>query len=566
MDDKTCLYAYNQVMREFIQKLCAEDFENEVVEFKLAQRSYDFNKLGKYFSALSNEANLNGQSNAWIVFGVEDEGKVIAGTTFRTDRVSLMSLKGEIAAGTIGNLTFSEIYEEFLNVDGESRRVLLFKIPAAPSGIPVSWKGHYYGRDGEELGALHINELETIRNQVLQSDWSAGICSDATIDDLDPAAMDRALVNYKIKHPNLVEEVDQWDTEIFLNKAKLTIDGKITRTALLLLGKSEAAHHLSPGVARITWILKDANGVEKDYEHFDSPLLLGIENLFRKIRMIRYRYMLDDTIFPEEVDQYDPYLIREALNNAIAHQDYEKQGRVVVIEKEDDSLTFLNEGGFLPGSVKAVIMANTPSTTYRNQFLVAAMVNLNLIDTIGSGIRKMFKLQRERFFPMPEYVLTNEKVCVSIVGKVLDVKYATKLAKMPTLHLEDIFLLDQVQKGNPLSDQEISRLRKMKLVEGRKPNLHISSSVAAKTDQAVDYMKQKGVDNSYCRKVILETLEKFGRTGRDEFVELLSDKLSDNLDPKQKVDRVRNVLQALRKEGEISYNEDLRKWELSSQR
>ncbi|MBQ7422888.1 MAG: hypothetical protein IJV27_12225 [Prevotella sp.] len=48
-------------------------YENEVVEFKKAENNFDFDDLGKYFSALSNEANLRGREFAWLVFGVEDK-------------------------------------------------------------------------------------------------------------------------------------------------------------------------------------------------------------------------------------------------------------------------------------------------------------------------------------------------------------------------------------------------------------------------------------------------------------------------------------------------------------
>ncbi len=43
--------------------------ENEVVEFKKAERNFDIDDLGKYFSALSNEANLHGVDFAWLVMG-----------------------------------------------------------------------------------------------------------------------------------------------------------------------------------------------------------------------------------------------------------------------------------------------------------------------------------------------------------------------------------------------------------------------------------------------------------------------------------------------------------------
>ena len=111
----------------------------------------------------------------------------------------------------------------------------------------------------------------------MQSDWSAGICHGASVNDLDPVAIDRAREQFALKNPLLAEACQSWDSVTFLNKAKLTIDGKITRTALLLLGKEEASHHLHPGVSQITWILKDASGTDKDYAHFNSPLIISIQ-------------------------------------------------------------------------------------------------------------------------------------------------------------------------------------------------------------------------------------------------------------------------------------------------
>ncbi len=534
-------------MREFIQQLCKQDLENEVIEFKEAKNSYDFDKLGKYFSALSNEANLQGQPKAWLIFGVRDAGKEIVGSQYRPEYAQLMKVKEEVANHTTGHLTFNQIYVETV----EDKRVLLFEIPAAPKGIPIEWKRHFYGRDHEALVGLNIDEIEKIRSQAVQSDWSAGICPAATLADLDANALIKAREMYRVKNPRLGDEVKNWDDATFLNKAKLTINGQITRTAIILLGKSESTHHLNPAVSQITWVLRDKDGIEKDYEHFHSPLLLAVDNAFQKIRRIRYRYMLPGDLFPEEVEQYDSYLIRECLNNAVAHQDYERGGRVSLVENENDSLVFANQGNFLPGTVEAVIRADTPSTYYRNAFLVAAMVNLNLIDTIGSGIKKMFSLQKERFFPLPEYDTANNEIKVTIIGKVLDLKYATKLATMPELGLQDIMLLDAVQKGKELSANDVRYLRRKELIEGRRPNLHISSNVAAQTKQEVEYLAQVGIDKEYCQKMILDALKKFGTMKRSQFEQLLFSRLPSNLDDAQKRNRIRNYLQELRRTGLI---------------
>ncbi|HCF1264196.1 TPA: putative DNA binding domain-containing protein, partial [Pseudomonas aeruginosa] len=299
-----------------LQRLLTGSGENEVVEFKEAKNSYDFDKLGRYFSALSNEANLKGLPSAWLVFGVKDNQQVV-GTRYREQPKQLQSLKKEVADKVSQRLTFIEIH----TVLHPAGRVLLLEIPAAPQGLPVAWEGHYYGRDGESLGPLSLEEIERIRNQNRLQDWSAGICHGATLDDLSDEAIALARREYATKHPKLADELPNWSDETFLNKAKLAIQGQITRTAILLLGKPEAAHWLNPASPTVTWILKDRDGLERDYKHFSCPLLVDADEVYRKIRNLKYRYMSDGSLFPEEVDQYDPFIIREALNNAIAHQD-----------------------------------------------------------------------------------------------------------------------------------------------------------------------------------------------------------------------------------------------------
>ncbi|WP_223247318.1 ATP-binding protein [Sulfuriferula sp. AH1] len=323
--------------------------ENEVVEFKEAKNGYDFTKLGKYFSALSNEANLKRQSAAWLVFGVKDNRQVV-GSNFRLSRKDLDSLKEEVANKTTNRITFIEIHE----VQSADGRVVLFEIPAAPKGLPIAFDGHYYGRDGEALSPLNLEEIERIRAQVGTEDWSAVVVPEAGLDDLDEEALTVARRNFKSKFPDKAVEVDGWNDATLLNKVKLTIKGKITRAALLLLGKEEAEHFLQPAEAKVRWLLKDHQGNDRDYALFGMPMLLAVDKVYAKIRNLKYRYIREGTLFPEEIDQYEPYAIREALNNCIAHQDYTMAGRINVIEHEE-SLTFTNLGSFVPGDVRRVV-------------------------------------------------------------------------------------------------------------------------------------------------------------------------------------------------------------------
>ena len=91
-----------------LDKLLATKYETETIEFKEAKDNCSFDELGKYFSALSNEANLHNEECAWLVFGVEDKKHIIVGTNYRNDAKSLNSLKEEIGKQTSENLTFIE--------------------------------------------------------------------------------------------------------------------------------------------------------------------------------------------------------------------------------------------------------------------------------------------------------------------------------------------------------------------------------------------------------------------------------------------------------------------------
>ena len=523
--------------------------ESEVFEFKEAKNGYDFRKLGKYFSALSNEANLKGAPHAWLIFGIKDRGRTIVGSRFRSERKDLDSLKGETAGKTTNRVTFIEIHELLLS-DG---RVLMFQIPPAPRGIPIAFKGHYYGRDGEELSPLNLEEIERIRAQSMIEDWSAVIVRNATINDLDPSAIEKARKNYKDKFPGLSGDVDAWDDLTFLNKAKLTIKGKMTRAAIILLGRAESEHFIGSAEAKIRWVLKDAKGNDKDYHIESCPLLLAVDNIYSKIRNLKYRYMKDGTLFPDEVDQYEPFIIREAINNCIAHQDYAKGGRINVVEM-DDQLVFTNLGSFIPGSVERVVREDAPEEHYRNKFLATAMFNLKMVDTAGGGIRKMFNYQRARFFPMPEYDLSKERVKVTIIGKVLDLDFARVLAKKRGLDLDDIIALDKVQKKKVLTDSDSKRLKVKRLIEGRKPNYHISFDVAEKTHMQAEYIKTRGLKDDYFKKLILEYLDKYKQASKEDIDNLLLDILPGVLDGNQKKNKIHNLIYAMSKKDKTIIN------------
>ena len=484
--------------------------EDEVVEFKTAESQFDRDKIGRYFSALSNEANLRDRDFAWIVLGVSNDKKLI-GTSFLNSDVAIQGLKHEIAINTTGNLTFREIVPVMV----DSKRILLFKIPASPHNIVTYWKRIAYGRDGESLVPLSQDKIDDIRYQNPVSDWSARIVSNATIDDLDELAVAKARIHYKKVHNRIpAVEIDSWDINTFLTNSGVMKNGCLTRAALILLGKEFSAKKLEPAIARVSWARIDSDGMMIDYEHFGPPFILTVDDILKKINNLTMRELPGGTLFPDTMKQYDDYTIREALHNCLAHQDYRLNQRINFVETPD-YLYYSNAGTFIPGTIEDALEFVGQRKYYRNECLCQAMVDYNMIDTISRGIKTMYANQRERHFPMPDYQIDNTKqeVNVTIYGKVIDERYAQLLASGTQLSLKECIWLDAIQKHKPVTDAALKQLRARKLIEGRGKEVSISLGVAKLTHQVPQYTKNKGLAYQTLIKLILQLGHNAGDDG-----------------------------------------------------
>lgn len=535
----------DQQLIEKIRKMII-DFEDEVVEFKEARTNYSFKDIGKYFSALGNEANIRGFKEAWLIFGVTNK-KEIVGTAYRQDG-NLQNLKKEIVGGTNERATFMEIYE--VNMDGH--RIVAFQIPPATRGIPRTWNGAAYAREDENISPLPMDKVDLIRSQV-GVDWSKEIVEGATFEDLDPEAVSYARELFIKKQNASKKSTDMLlkmnDVEI-LNKAGILIKGKITNTALILLGKEESSYLFDGFIPRITWTLYNGNGTVKAYEHFDMPLLLAVDRVYSKIRNEKYRYIAgQQTLFPDETYQYEADVVKEVLNNCIAHSNYQLRGKIN-LEEFEDRLVFINEGNFIPETVERALEEGYKPPYYRNTFLCRAMVNLYMIDTNSMGIPMMYQIQKEKCFPLPTYDLSDpNRVKVTLYGKVLDKNYTQLLHANAELDLLTVFLLDKVQKKEVISKESYLKLKKQELVEGRYPHIYVSYKVANIVGQQTDYVKNKGLSNDVYKQIIINALETMERASVTVLKEILLGALPAVLNDRQQSKKVSNILQAMKREG-----------------
>ena len=479
-----------------------------------------------------------------MVIGVEDATLRVVGiqnfADYTLENICLRVL------GRCPNLNSEGFSVEALTSDDTGQTVWVFHIPQHLPRLPVYSHDKAWQRLNDSLAEMRPERLASILAEpVVARDWSAQVVPKATLADLDPVALVLAREKFSEKHRNsgFAADILQWDDSTFLDKAKITIQGGITHTALLLLGKPESSHFL-PTLAQITWKLV---GEEQAYEHFGLPFLLTTTQVLHCIRNIGYKLFPQNQLLATEVSKYDTRVILEALHNCIAHQDYLRQSRILVIERVD-RLVFESVGGFFDGKPEDYFNGDQTPTRYRNPWLTQAMVSLNMIDTMGFGIRTMILSQRSRYFPLPDYSKSDlSKVVLEIYGHVIDENYTRLLLERRDLPMTTVILLDRIQKKQGITDTAASMLRRAGLIEGRKPNYYTTARVANTTDNRAEYIHNRAFDDAYYKDKILLYLAEFGSADRQELERLILDKLSDALDVSQKKNKFRNLLYSMSK-------------------
>ena len=544
-----------------------EDEKCEWKEFRNLKNMFSGNEGQDVVSYVCAISNMNG---GHLIIGVEDQTLNIVGTDY-----SKLTFNGKVATKESAVFKLTEFctnlsseglnIEEFFTEDTQ-KTIWVIHIPKHLPRRPV----YAYKKAWQRIKDSLVQMTEVRMNAILGEsiagvDWSAEIVPGATLYDLDPEAIRIARIKYKELYPSKVEEVDSWNDITFLNKAHITRQGKITNTAIILLGKEESSHFISPAICQIRWQLKDGGDENKDFRVLSIPMILAVDEFKNLVRNSNYTYTISGNIFPETMMRYDVFTLREPLCNCIAHQDYGKKTRIEVIEQEDEFLLFRNYGQFLPLSVEDVVEHNFPESEYRNPFLVEAMRNVKMVETEGGGIRKLYIQQKKRFFPMPEYEIGDGKVVCKISGRVLDENFAKILVNNPELTLPEIILLDKVQKHQPIEDDMIMLLRKKGYIEGRKPNVYLSAKIVGAARQVglkTTYVKNRSFDDDYFMDMIINYIKKFHQASRHDIDVLIIDKLSDVLTDKQKKSKVGNILTKMRMKGIIRIDVK-KKWVLN---
>ncbi len=544
-----------ELQRYLRERFPREDSSCEWKEMKNLKNSFANDEHKDVISYLSGISNMEG---GHLIIGVKDGTLDIVGTDLSKVNFDKVSVIQKMVEQCPDLPTEGLSVEEYVT-DDTKKVVWVINIPKHLPRRPVIAHRKKFQRLGESLVILKRDRENVILNEKLDSyDWSAEIVPEATISDLDEAAVEAALDGYCERYPKRAQEARMWSTKQFLDKAKITKNGKITKTALLLLGKEEAAHFLNHP-AEIVWKLQ--TGEERAANIFYPPFLLSAIELRGTIRNYQIKIFPSNALLPSPVMKYDQQSLLEGLHNCILHQDYTRGERIVVTETAD-SVTFQNAGSFYEGSYEDYIAGEKTPTQYRNPFLQRAMLNLNMIDSQGFGIHDMFLKQRSRYLPMPDYdKSTMDHVIMVMPGQVLNEEYSTALMENTSLDLTTVFLLDRVQRNKAISKEARLKLKELHLIEGRHPNLIVSRKIAQLTHKEAEYSTQRGFDDEFCRDLILKALHEHTRLNRSQINKLLMKRLPEVLNEKQKINHIDYLLKKLRRDGKIHVGPN-KYWEL----
>ncbi len=549
------------LLREFPQ----ENARCEWKEMKNLKNSFAGDEKDDVISYVAAIANMEG---GHLVIGVQDKTLEIVGTDLSKFNLNAQSAIWKLLEHCT-NLSSEGLSIDEYTTEDTSKTIWIIHIPKHLPRRPVYAHKKAWQRVEDSLVEMTQERLAAILEEPIfeAKDWSAEIVPNATLTDLDELAVAKARVMFKKVHASKIpaEEIDAWTVEELLCNSGIMIDGKLTRAAIILLGKPVSVFKLRPAVVEVTWTLRDERQEVIDYEHFTAPLILTVDQILGKIRNLTMRELPGGTLFPETMKQYDDYTIREALHNAIAHQDYTLQQRINFVENPG-FLYYANGGSFIPGTLQKALATKGPQRHFRNECLCRAMVNFNMIDTVSRGIKKMFNEQWKRHFPMPDYEIDalNKEVGVKIYGNTINEKYTKLLKENNTLTLEDCILLDAVQKGHRIAEEDVLALLDRGLLEGNTSEYSISLDIAKKTKQLPDYTRNRGLDKAKLQQMILQYLQNAGSEGakRDSIFAYVKDVLPYGMTNEQKLRKLGKLLVQMEEENLITTIG--RKWQIRS--
>ncbi len=507
--------------------------EDEHLEFKEAKNHFDFEKLVKYGAALANEGGGR------MILGVTDKRprRVVGTTEFE----SLERTK----SGLVERLRLRIDADAIDHPDG---KVVVFHVPARPVGFPIQYKGAYWMRGGEDLIPMTQDMLQRIFAET-QPDFSAEICTGATLADLEPSAIEKFRARWveKSKRP----ELRDMTVEHLLEDAELTLDGAPTYAALILLGTRRAlGRHLAQAEVVFEYRSDPASIPYQQRKEHREGFLLFEEELWNTVNLRNDLYSLQDGLFRREIPTFNEGAVREAILNAVSHRDY-RLGGSVFIRQYPQSIQIDSPGGFPAGVTQENILERQSP---RNRRLADALARCGLVERSGQGVDRMFSAAVSEGKLPPDFSKSDDYlVSVVLHGQIRDEQFLRFLERLGAetqelLSLDDLIVLDAVHRELPIPTRARARvtpLIAMGAIERTSPKkLTLSRRFYTFVGKRGEYTRRRGLDRNTNKALLREHIERNARDG-SPLVEL------NQVLPAMKPSQVQNLLRELKRDGVV---------------
>lgn len=510
--------------------------EDEHFEFKEARTSFGFEKLVDYCVALANEGGGR------IFLGITDKRprRVVGTQAFRT--------LGKTKNGLRERIHVRVDAEEIIHPEG---RVLIFHVPSRPIGMPVHYDGRYLMRSGASLVPMTADALKRIFDET-GPDYTAEICTKATLDDLDPKAIDDFRSRWLRKSKN--ERLGNLSSEQLLSDAELQTDEGLTYAALILFGKSEAlGRHLPHSEVIFEFRSSDASGPAQDRQEFRLGFFAFYEEIWQLINLRNDLQHYRQGLFIWDIYTFNESAVREAILNAISHRDY-RMGGSVFIRQYSRRLEIASPGGFPPGITEENILWEQAP---RNRRIAEAFARCGLVERSGQGMNRIFESCIKESKPRPDFTNTDENhVWLTLKGEVQNPEFLRFLEKLgqerlETFSTQDLLVVDQVSRGEKLPDwlkDSLFRLVDIGVIEkvgrGRGSQYVLSRKFYKHLGKTGTYTRKRGLDRDTNKALLLKHIVSNADTGSrmEEFYQVL---------PSHNRGQVQTLLRELRDEGKI---------------
>jgi len=426
-----------------------------------------------------------------------------------------------------------DIYELF----EDDKRVLIIDIPPRPVGKLFKFDDVPLMRVGEELRPMS-DEVYLSIIQEQEPDFSAQINENLKIKDLDKEAIQILKNKYAKKQDNR-DFVALSDRQV-LSDLFLISGGKVTNAALILLGKKEIIMKYLPQAAIMLEYRANESQIHFDKrDSFQEPFFKTIEKLWERINDRNGNIPIRDGAYQSEyIPLFNEGVIREAINNAIAHRDYRRSSETV-IKQYPSKMEVISSGGF-PLGVTLDNLLTVPSTP-RNRLLADVLSKTGLVERSGQGIDRIYLNTLSEGKPMPDYSKSdNFLVFLSLSSQIEDMAFAQfirnaqdVLSEQNRLSVFDIITLNEIKLGcakKELDKQVVTKLRNFKLIESRgKTNAMqyiLSKEYFELAGNVVEYSKKSDWDESQAFSMVSMFLKKHSKAKMGEFANLFEGHLS----------------------------------------